>query len=128
MKQTMKTLWCLFKTYEWKVLSLICKTWSIYRNVKEDVTDTDFFFSCKSFWTNLFYKNIKTGQPTREKNLCPWEFQQTVGRPDSKNYYDIVNEDLQRSFYINFRVLVCRISMVSNKIGFIMTYNYIWIF
>ena len=29
------------------------------------------------------------------------------------------------AFYINFRVLVCRIRMVSNKIGFIMTYNYI---
>ena len=73
----------------------------------------------------LFYRNIKNGQLTREQNLCPLEFEQAVGRPDSKNFYDIVNDELQHSFYIKIRVLVCRIRIVSNKIGFIMTYNYI---
>ena len=32
----------------------------------------------------LFYRNIKNGQLTREQNLCPLEFQQAIGRPDSK--------------------------------------------
>ena len=30
----------------------------------------------------LLHNNKKTGHLTREHNLCPWELQQTVGRPD----------------------------------------------
>ena len=54
-----------------------------------------------------------TGPLTKRHNSYPWEFQQ--------NYEDIVNEEFQHVFNLNFRVLVRGIKVVFNKAVFLMT-------
>jgi hypothetical protein len=74
-------------TYVWNWLLLIDKTLSIYQNVELKATARDFCFSYRSFWmnsTSYEYKNLPTN---KGHNLYPWEFQQTVGRPDQFWYF-----------------------------------------
>lgn len=71
----------------------------------------------------LLHKNIKAGQLTRDLSLCPREFQLIVVDMLPKNHKDIVNEELQYCFYINFRVLaLCVESEWSPTIIFTMTF------
>ena len=61
-----------------KVIVNMDNTSSIYRILK-----SIFFSLVEGFERILIYRNIKTGQLTKRHNLCPWEFQRTVGRSDS---------------------------------------------
>ena len=71
----------------------------------------------------LLHNNIKKGQLTREYNCVHRNCSRLLEDLIPKDYKDIDNEKFPHRFYINVRVVVYRIRMVSNKIGFRMTYS-----
>jgi hypothetical protein len=59
--------------------------------------------------------NIKIGPLAKEHTWYPWDFQQTVGRPNHQQLR-IVSEELQHMLNSDFRVLERRIRVVFNEV------------
>jgi hypothetical protein len=67
-----------------------------YRNVELKATVRILFSSqVEAFQWILPHINKKAGPLTEGHNSYPWEFQQTVGRPDHQQLNGIVDEKLQ---------------------------------
>lgn len=85
----------------------------------------------KQTWKNLWcllYKLFITSRLSTGHNFLAMGILQTFWKPDSLNLQRYGQWGTLQFFYINFRVGVCTIRMVSHKIRFRMTYIYIWIF
>lgn len=64
----------------------------------------------------LLHINTKIGLLTIRRNWYPLKFKQIIGRPDFPTLHRLCLSETQAYFYINFRVLVCAIQMVFDKI------------